>query len=276
MRVNRSREREAEAAPGRVPAVARAAQILSWVGGCAHPVSLTEIAQALGLPKSSALAICRTLVGERFLERDAGSGGYRLGPQILDLSHAYLQGLDVAQAFHRVLGMVPEANDETVQLALLDGTDVVYVAKRDGTARVPFQRVGCEIGQRLPASCSSTGRSMLACLEDEQVRGLYTEEALPRLTPNSPATVEALLVDLARVRERGYAVDDEAVSEGLACVGAAVRGPAAGRPAASVSVVLFRARLSPELEGRLAAMVRTVADRLSGTFLDNPTLRPGR
>ncbi len=245
-----------------MPAVARAAQILGWVSASARPATLTEIAEALALPKSSALAICRTLVGEHLLERDAGSGGYRLGAQILALSHAYLQGLDVAQAFLQVLATVPGVGDETVQLALLDGTDVVYVAKRDGTRKVPFQRIGCEAGQRLPASCSSTGRSMLACLGDEQVRELYAGRALPRMTPKSPATVEDLLVDLRRVRHRGYAIDDEAVSEGLACIGTAVRGPDR-RPAAAVSVVFFRARLDSELESRLAAMLWTIAHRLS-------------
>lgn len=246
-----------------MPAVARAAQILGWVSARARPVTLTEIAEALGLPKSSALAICRTLAGEHLLERDAASGGYRLGAQILALSHAYLQGLDVAQAFLQVLETVPGASDETVQLALLDGTDVVYVAKRDGTRRVPFQRIGCEAGQRLPACCSSTGRSMLACLDDQQVRALYRSRPLPRMTHNSPATLADLLGDLREVRRRGYAVDDEAVSEGLACVGTAVLGPDLRRPAAGVSVVFFRARMSGELEHRLAAMVRTVADRLS-------------
>lgn len=255
-------DREGEGQRGRVPAVARAAQILGWVSTRPRPASLTDIAEALRLPKSSALAICRTLAGERLLERDAGSGGYRLGAQILALSHAYLQGLDLAQAFVRVLDTVPGASDETVQLAVLDGTDVVYVAKRDGTRTAPFQRIGCEAGQRLPASCSSTGRSMLAWLEEEAVRRLYGEGPLPRMTPNSPATVEDLLVDLRRVRERGYAVDDEAVSEGLACVGTAVRGADTGRPAA-VSIVLLRARLEGEQERRLAAMVRAIADRLS-------------
>jgi IclR family transcriptional regulator, blcABC operon repressor len=261
--VNPGLMRDVEAPRGPVPAVARAAQILGWVGIQARPVTLTEIAEALRLPKSSALAICRTLVAERLLERDPGSGGYRLGAQVLALSHAYLQGLDVAQAFHRVLETVPGASDETVQLALLDGTDVVYVAKRDGVRRVPFQRIGCEVGQRLPASCSSTGRGMLACLDDHQVRGLYADRPLPRLTPSSPATIQDLLLDLSRVRARGYAIDDEAVSEGLACVGAAVHGPDGRRPAAGVSVVLFRARLTGDEERRLAGMVRTIADRLA-------------
>ncbi len=261
--VNPRLAQDGQAPPGRVPAVTRAAQILGWVSTRVRSVSLTEIADSLGLPKSSALAICRTLVAERLLERDAGSGGYRLGAQVLALSHAYLQGLDVAQAFHRVLETVPGASDETVQLALLDGTDVVYVAKRDGVRRVPFQRIGCEAGQRLPASCSSTGRGMLACLDEDQVRGLYADRPLPRLTPGSPATVEDLLMDLRRVRDRGYAIDDEAVSEGLACVGTAVHGADVRRPAAGVSVVLFRARLTGDEERRLAAMVRTIADRLA-------------
>lgn len=261
--VNRTLDREGEAERGRVPAVARAAQILRWVGARPRPASLTEIAQALGLPKSSALALCRALVGERLLERDPASGGYRLGAELLALSHAYLKSLDVAQAFQQVLETVPGAGEETVQLALLDGTDVVYLARRDGTRRAPFQRIGCEVGQRLPASCSSTGRSMLACLPDEQVRELYAEQPLPTLTPNSPATLEQLVSDLGRVRDRGYAVDDEAVGEGLACVGAAVRGPGTQWPAAAVSIVLFRARLTDELEHRLGGMVRAIAGRLS-------------
>ncbi|MGH7912733.1 MAG: IclR family transcriptional regulator [Candidatus Dormibacteraceae bacterium] len=260
---NRSLDQDGGAERARVPAVARAAQILRWVSTRSSPVSLTEIAEALRLPKSSALAICRTLVEERLLEREAGSGGYRLGAQIIALSHAYVQGLDVAQVFHRVLEMVPEARDETVQLSLLDAADVVYVAKRDGTRTIPFQRIGCEAGQRLPASCSSSGRAMLARLEDDRVRALYASRALPRLTPNSPVTIEDLLVDLRRVRRRGYAVDDEAVSEGLACVGAAVRGPEGRRPPAAVSVVLFRARLNGDAEHRLGALVCTMADRLA-------------
>lgn len=261
--VNPAIDREGDAQRGQVPAVARAAQILGWLSSHGRPASLTEIAEALCLPKSSALAICRTLVGERLLERDAGSGGYRLGAQVLALSHSYLQGLDVAQAFQRALEMVPEAGEETIQLALLDGADVVYVAKRDGTRGFPFQRVGMEAGQRLPASCSSTGRSMLASLDDQQVRALYADRTLQRMTPKSPATVEDLLADLRRVRARGYAIDDEAVIEGLACIGTAVRGPAVRRAAVGVSVVFFRARLNPDLETRLAAMVRSIADCLS-------------
>jgi IclR family transcriptional regulator, blcABC operon repressor len=246
-----------------VPAVARASGILEWVASCGRPASLTEIADVLALPKSSTLAICRTLVAERLLERDAVTGGYRLGPQILALSQAYIRNLDLAQAFLRVVETVPDAREETVQLALLDGASAVYVAKRDGVRRVAFQRIGAELGQRLPASCSSTGRSMLAYLTEEEVRALYRDAPLPRMTDRSPATLDELLDDLARIRRRGYAVDREAVIEGLACVGAAVFGPDTTRPTAAVSAVLFSARLDADLEGRLGAAMRTIAARLS-------------
>lgn len=249
---------------GLVPAVTRASAILGRLAAAGHPQSLTELAVALELPKSSVLGICRTLVAAGLVDRDRATGGYRLGPQILSLSQAYLRSLDVAAEFLQVVEQVPELHAETVQLALPDGAAVVYVARRDGTARIGFPRLGCEIGQRLPASCTAAGRSMLAGRADDGVRALYPEaSSLPRLTGRSPATVDDLLADLARVRRRGYAIDDEAVMEGLACVGAAVPGPAGGEPIAAVSVVLLKAWLNRAAERRLAGAVRETADRLS-------------
>ena len=253
-----------ESGHGLVPAVARAGAILELAAGAGRPLSMTEIAERLGIPKSSTLAICRTLVAARLMERDPATGAYRLGPQVLMLSHAYLRGMDLAGEFLRLVERAPELRDETVQLAVPDGTSVVYVARRDGTSVAGFPRLGCDVGLRLPASCTAVGRAMLACRADAEVRRLYADgEALPRLTARSPRSVAALLDEVALVRRRGYAIDDEAVMEGIACVGFAVVGAPPRRPAAAVSVVLLRARLNGDTERRLAGAVGAIAGRLS-------------
>ncbi|MGI3785832.1 MAG: IclR family transcriptional regulator, partial [Janthinobacterium lividum] len=145
----------------------------------------------------------------------------------------------------------------TVVLAVLDGTDVVYVARHDGHQPVRYVN---EIGTRNPAAVTALGRAMLASLPDDELeRRLDGTRQLPVRTSRSLRTVDQLRSDLNGVRARGYAIDDEQGVAGIRCFSVPVGAP--GSPTA-VSVSFVADRLTPELETVLVAGLTRLAARL--------------
>ncbi|MCC5948033.1 MAG: IclR family transcriptional regulator [Nitriliruptoraceae bacterium] len=247
-----------------VPAVTRAAAILELLA--AQPdraLGPSELARALDLPKSSVANLCSALADTGLAHRTAA--GYRLGRRLAALGAAYLAGVDVVSAFHEVLDAA-DPLPETVQLALLaDGLEVVYLARRDGSAPV---RLASDIGRRLPANCTATGKALLATLPPDELEArLNATDPLPQMTPRSITDPAALRDELARVRSRGYAVDDEEVVEGVVCLGAAIGG-SSGAASAALSITLLRARASIDHLDALAAHLRQLAAELGARVAD--------
>lgn len=224
--------------PGRptVPAVARAVQTLEVVAGSANGMTLTEIARAIGAPKSSCLAVCTTLVEAGMLVRSS-AGSYQLGLKVVQLGRSYLGRSDISAEFRRVddeLGLLP---DDTIVLSVLNGREVTYVDTRHGARPVAMHY---EIGMRLPAHCTASGKALLATLTPAAVAGLYRDGRLDALTPHSIGTLSELRAELDRIRVRGYAVDDEETALGMVCFGVAILDPG-GRPVGAISVSMVKA-----------------------------------
>lgn len=245
-----------------VPAVARAVRMLEAVAEAPAGMTLSELARAIGAPKSSCLAVCSTLVETGLLVRSGSE--YRLGLKIVQLGRAYLGRSDLATEFRRVddqLGLLP---DDTIVLSVLDGPEVTYVATRHGKRQVAMHY---EIGLRLPAHCTASGKSLLAALPPEQVRELYPGGRLDVLTPRSLAAVEQLADELEQVRTRQYAVDDEETALGMICFGAAVLDRS-GHPAGALSVSMVKAAVDAERAASatraILRMARELSSRLGG------------
>jgi DNA-binding IclR family transcriptional regulator len=241
-----------------VPSVLRAVRILDVLASGPPRATLAALSIGLGIPRSSTLALCNSLVETGLLARDA-DGLYRLGPHTLELSRAFLGQADLHSEFQRALpelGVLPE---QTLVCAVLRGRDVVYIGRRPGTSPLG---VSYEIGMRLPAHCTATGLSMLATLPDSRVEQLYEGAELERLTDSSIATVEELRKRLPAVRKRGYAVDDGETVRGMICIGAPVRDDA-GETVGAIAVSMPKgARSSAQLTAD-AADLRQLADRIS-------------
>jgi IclR family transcriptional regulator, blcABC operon repressor len=242
------------------PAVTRAAAILALLaenGGVA--AGLSELARRLGLPRSSVANVCGALV-DASLVRRVGTG-YALGRMVAELGGAYLAAVDEVQEFYEVCTVLPTGSEETVQLAILDGLEMTYLARHDGVQPV---RLTSQIGRRLPASCTATGKAALASLDDRELgRRLEGVTSLPMLTPRSHSTVESLLADLATVRDRGYAMDDEEKVEGVVCFGVSVLGGNPGEGPYAASITLLKVRATPVRVPALLADLLLLADRLS-------------
>lgn len=217
---------------GTVPAIIKAVQILDTLAASKDPMTLAELTQRLELPKSSVLALCTSLTRTGLLARSDG-GAYQLGTHLVDLAHAYLSNIDLTKEFSTTWDSLALLPGEGVVLAVLDGTDVVYVACRNSD--LPLG-VTYRIGMRLPANCTATGKALLSTLPDERVRALYHDAKLGRLTPHSHTSLKGLLKDLHETRLRGYTIDDEETREGMCCFGAPVFDSSGSYAIAAVAI----------------------------------------
>jgi DNA-binding IclR family transcriptional regulator len=192
---------------------------------------------------------------------------------VVELGQGFLSGTDLVTEFRRLTGVLPTAQAETVLLAVLDGPDVLYLARHDGSQPI---RLASDVGRRLPAVVTALGKAMLADLPDDELElRLAQLGEMPVLTPRSHRTVDALRADLAGTRARGYAVDDEQNTQGVTCVGLAV--PGTTHPPTAVSATLLTARMTTELRESLvrdlSALVRQLSSAGAGRAHRQPPSR---
>jgi len=239
------------------PAVTRAVALLEELARSGEPLALTELARRLDLAKSTVLNLCVALEGSGMVRRTANR--WALGYKVVELGQGFLAGTDLVAEFRRLTDELPTGHQETVLLAVLDGTDVLYLARHDGTQPI---RLASDVGRRLPAVVTALGKAMLAGLpEDELEERLGRLADLPVLTPRSHRTLDSLRADLTATRARGYAVDDEQNTEGVTCFSVAVPGFA--DPPTAVSTTLLTARVTTELREALVEDLTRLARRLA-------------
>jgi DNA-binding IclR family transcriptional regulator len=241
-----------------VPAVARAVRVLEEVAAEPDGLTLSALARAVGAPKSSCLAVCTTLVDTGLLMR-SGSGRYQLGLKIVQLGRSYLARSDLATEFLRAdaeLGLLP---DDTIVLSVLHGREVTYVGTRPGKRPVAMRY---EIGLRLPAHCTASGKSLLAALPPDQIAERYSDGHFEALTRHSVSSLDELTAELERVRDRGYAIDDEEAALGMVCFGAAVLD-CSRRPAGALSVSMVKAAVDAERAATASRAILELAQALT-------------
>lgn len=238
-----------------VPAVARALDVLEFVRA-RGPSSAPEITRALGLPRTTVHELIKTLLARGYL-RDAGSGdGYELGIRVLELGAAYEARLDLAQVAKVSAAEVSAECGETVHVAVLDGTDVVYIVRIESTHVV---RMVSSLGGRLPAHVTAVGKTLLAYQPPAAIDALYpggTE--LSVMTPSSLRTASALREELARIRAEGLAWDACESNPDVYCVAAPVRGRR-GTVVAAMSVSVPAHRWNSGRASELAGLVSKAA-----------------
>jgi len=246
-----------------VPAVTRALSLLDRLAQQREPMSLAQLTSELALPKSSVHGLCNTLMSFGYLRRQP-DGAFLIGPRVMSLAEAFVSGTDVAQEFSALWADAGSAPAETVVLSVLSGTDALYVAVRNSARPLGL---AFNVGMRLPAYLSGSGKAMLAFREPDDVRRIFAAGLPVHLTRKGPRDVEALLKELALTRKRGHSVDDETVREGVYSFGAPVFD-ATGQVVAGVAVcinkVLLGADRGDKHRDAVLAVARTLSQRLGG------------
>lgn len=244
------------------PALTRGIRILEVLAAAqGDPVGLTDIARALDAAKSSTSNLC-TVLEESGLIRRADTG-FVLGHRTVEFGGAYVRTFNEIREFYRFCDEAPALSQEVVQVAMLDGSDVVYLARHEG--RSPL-RLTANIGDRFPAAPTAVGNALLAALPDEEITRRFSDpSAFPRRTEQSVRNLRDLLSKLEGVRERGHALDENEVHPGIS--GVAVRMPprSSSSPALAIGCTFLTAATSDVHRGAILAELREL-ERL----LENP------
>lgn len=226
-----------------------------------QPMTVPEIVKCLKLPRTSTHEIVNTLVAKGFLDRDdVHSNKFFLGSKLFELGSLYAAKFDLIAEGRQVAEGISAICDETVQMAILEGTEALFVAKADCSKAV---RMVSRVGSRLPAHCTAVGKMLLSSHSDEEIAELYGgQDELLKMTQNSITSMTELLKVLESVRRRGLAFDDCESNSDVSCVAAPVYNQKREMVAAmSISVPITRVNLAKQEE--LAELVRKGAKELS-------------
>ncbi len=201
-----------------IRAVERALDVLLCFSRNTPELTMTQIAEQIGMNKSTVHRLLATLEGKRFVQRDPATGMYSLGIRILQMAYLTLEHNDLRPIAAPFLRQLNELYRETVHLAVLDDADVLFLDVIESPQRV---KLAAAVGQRLPGFATAAGKAILAFMPEERARQVL-ERGMPQYTRNTPQSPEAFLADLQAVRQRGYALDKEELEEGINAIAAPI------------------------------------------------------
>ncbi|WP_162606717.1 IclR family transcriptional regulator [Jiangella asiatica] len=212
-------------------ALARGLALLELLAGSAEPQALGQIGDAAGLPKSTLVRLLAVLDEMDYIVRVDDRPAYRLSHKVLRLSNAYLSALDLSRVASAHLAPLADRTGQTANLAVLDGDQVLHVGVHEPERPIHYR---ASVGTREYAYCTGLGKLLLSRSEHGLTDHL-PPEPFPRHTDRTIVTLDELKRELARVRRRGYALDDNENSVGLRCVAIPVEVGGACLAAVSVS-----------------------------------------
>lgn len=234
----------------------RALIVLEHLAAARSPRSLAEIADALDIPRSSLHGLLRTMAGRGWLAVEDADAGvrYRIGAQALTVGASFLLSDDIVTRSAALLDQISLDLGETIHLGVLEGPEVVYLAKRDARHNL---RLVSGVGVRLPAYATALGKVLMAELTEAALAPRLTGPRR-KLTANTLVEEVDLLADLADTRARGYAIDDQESTEGVRCFAVALGTTTPRTHAISCSTPV--ARLDSRLERRIVDLLMRAAD----------------
>jgi IclR family KDG regulon transcriptional repressor len=243
----------------RIHVIDRAAQILDCFGFDHQELSVSEIGAKTGLHRSTAHRILMALEYNDLIKQNPSTGKYHLGIKLFKLGHQAVSQLNLRDICRPFLSRLMNDTKETIHLAVLDDDQVLYLDKVEGPHAL---RMPSRVGRYIPTYCTSLGKAMLSCLDDQEVKSILRRQTLKPHTENTVKNINQLLADLRSVRKRGYAVDNEEIEIGLRCVGAPLRDYTGGMVGA-ISVAAPSARLSEKNTPVIGRIVIAIAAEIS-------------
>jgi DNA-binding IclR family transcriptional regulator len=210
----------------------RALAILDVLGAASGDSSLPELCIALNLHKSTLHRLMMVLESHRLVDKNPETGRYRLGLKLFELGSKAIASLDLRELALPHLTHVQRETEETVNFAVMDQGEVLYIAKIEPQRNL---RIAAHVGHRFPAYCTALGKAMMAELPEAEVDVILAGCEMKARTPNTITSPVILKEELRMIHSRGYSIDDEENDEGARCVGVAVRNQR-GAPVAAMSV----------------------------------------
>jgi DNA-binding IclR family transcriptional regulator len=241
------------------PAADSALRILVLLARQAEPVPAAQVAALLELPRSTTYRLLNALIEQGFVSYLPEERRYGLGVVAFELGSSYTRQMPLRRIAHPVLSRLVTRVRQNAHLAVLHGRDVYYVIEERAPDRPPLVT---DVGVRLPAPLTASGLAILSALSPAQVKAIYPNAAaLVRRDGRGPETLAALRRALAGVRQRGYAIENDLVTPGMASVGVPVLDHT-GFPVGGISVTYPAIEVDERMRGGLIEAVGSAAAAL--------------
>ncbi len=245
--------------------LSKSLRLLLTLRDATEPMSLTEISRALGLNKVTALRILVTMEQYRFVEKDLPTKQYKIGCNAFYVGSGFIAGGPHDKVLETMKDVVQELK-HTITLGVLDGASVLFVERVDGTERV---KVTVDIGSRVPAYSSAAGKALLAGLSDGEITKRLKPVPFERFTDTTLRSLESLAADIAKVRARGFAVNNEESTKGLVAVAVPVKNQLGQHVAALGAAFPAGMLKSKEDQKKVAKRLAVAADEIGRLGIRN-------
>jgi IclR family transcriptional regulator, acetate operon repressor len=268
-------EPDQEAAPSGL--LERTLSIIELLAANAHGLQLYEIAERLAIPRSATHRVLTSLVEHGYLRQERVHGAYRLTAKIASLAFSFLAGSGITDFAQPILDRMAAEAGELVRLAIVDGRELVWVAKSQGSPH--GLRYDPDMGQVGQLSCSASGIAWLACLSDDEAIALVEKQGYgsrKAFGPRAPETRAALMRHLRQTRKRGFSLVVQTYSRWMNAAAAAIRHAATGEVIGVVVVAGPHMRLSEEKMLGLGPPLMEAARELALAMMATPGLSPRR
>lgn len=207
------------AAELKVQSLDRTFDILEILSDEQNGLTLVQISEKLGLPRSTVHRLIGVLLQREFVRKTPDTNKYRLGPGFIGLCSHYLNSLELKTESSPFMVELSENTGNVVFLAIRQGNKMVYI---DSKEQINSLRKYAIIGQQKPLYCTSLGKALLIGLTDDEIRSLHEHEQFEKRGPNTHTNIESLLQDIRECRRRGWALDDQEAEPDINCVAAPV------------------------------------------------------
>jgi DNA-binding IclR family transcriptional regulator len=251
------------ATTSRVKSAERVMDVLDLLARRGMPMATMEIAETLSMPKSTTHHLLNVMRERRFVSYWPDQRAWTLGVSAFEVGASYMRSGPLHRAGQRYMLALTTATSETSHLAVLQGTDVIYLDKRE--PMTPGVRLVTEVGSRLPAHLTAVGRAILSRLDVDQLTTMYDGYSWQSRTGEGPTSLADLREVLKGVREQGYAYEQGTTTSGIDCIASPVL-TRDRRAVAALGVAYLSATKSAEQAAGMARTVVATAREFSESF----------
>lgn len=244
----------------KIKSVDRALEILEILTSYPSGIGVTELSNKLNVAKSTTHRLLTTLQYRNFVMKDPITDNYKLGTQILYLSNFILEHNNIRDISKEFLREIADITNETVHLCTYDNGEVVYIDKVEGNHTI---RMHSRIGKRGLMHSTGVGKAILAYMDEHKIKDILKEKGMESFTPNTITNQEDLFVELSKIRDKGYAIDNIENELGIRCVAAPIFNYNMS-PVAAISISGPENRITHErIENELKDIVKNAAKEIS-------------
>ncbi len=246
-----------------IHSLAKGLSVLQAFGEAGHPLTLSEIATALGANNTTATRLCYTLIELGFIQRD-GQRRYHLTPKVLTFGHSYISGLAWQEVTQYYLETLFREVQETVNLSVLEGSEIIYLLRIRKRKYLPFD---IQIGTKLPVYCTAMGKVLMAMGPPKKIKPILKTLTLRPLTSRTITSLDKFMDELDKVRKKRYAINDEELSIGNRAIAAPILDRQ-GYAVAAINIALPTAEHSrSQMEETLAPQIMRTAREISEALI---------